>query len=77
MTTMARSFRVAMMLTLSVACAALAVMWPGWLTSLRAQTNYPPQMSIVSGDNQANLAGATLAAFTVVVTQGGRAGVGP
>jgi outer membrane autotransporter protein len=72
MTTMARSFRVAMMLALSVSCAALAVMWPGWLTSLRAQTYYPPQIFIVSGNNQANLAGATLAAFTVVVTRGGQ-----
>jgi outer membrane autotransporter protein len=72
MTTISRSFRVVMMLTLSLACAALAVLWPGWLTSLRAQTGYPPVIDIVSGNNQANLAGATLAAFTAIVTRGGQ-----
>ena len=39
-----KSFRFLVTLTLSIACAALAVVWPGWLNALRAQGYYyvPP-----------------------------------
>ena len=37
-----KSFRVVVTLTLSIACAVLAVGWPGWLTDFRAEGYYPP-----------------------------------
>lgn len=75
LTTMApvlRLLRVTMMLTLSVACATLAVVWPGWLTALRAQTGYSNVITIVAGQGQTGQAGATLAPFVVEVTQNGQ-----
>ena len=35
-----RSFRFVVTLTLSIACAMLAAVWPGWLNTLRAQGYY-------------------------------------
>ena len=44
----ARAMRLSMTLALTLACAALALFWPGWLTSLRAQIyGYPVSISIV------------------------------
>ncbi len=38
-----KSFRVLVTLTLSIACAILAVVWPGWLTDFRAEGYYSSQ----------------------------------
>lgn len=64
------SFRVLVTLTLSIACSILVVVWPGWLTDLRAQGFYY-SITKVSGDNQAGTISAPLPAPLVVrVTQG-------
>ena len=57
----ARAMRLSMTLALTLACAALAVFWPGWLTSLRAQTyGYPVSISIVSGNGASGATGQQL-----------------
>ena len=44
------SSRSSITLVLAIACVALAVMWPGWLTSFRAEGAYePPQVAAAAG----------------------------
>lgn len=70
-----RSFRVLVTLTLSIACSILVVVWPGWLTDLRAQ-GYS-SITKVSGDNQSGAPNTALAnPFVVLVTQDGKAAPG-
>jgi len=65
------SFRVLVTLTLSLACSILVVVWPGWLTDLRAQGYYSYSITKVSGDNQVGTIGSPLPQSLVVrVTQG-------
>jgi outer membrane autotransporter protein len=62
----ARALRLSMTLALTLACAALALFWPGWLTSLRAQTyGYPVSISIVSGQGGSGATGQQLPPFVV------------
>ena len=44
------SSRSSITLVLAIACVALAVMWPGWLTAFRAEGAYePPDVSAAAG----------------------------
>jgi outer membrane lipase/esterase len=67
----ARAMRLSMTLALTLACAALALFWPGWLTSLRAQTyGYPVpiSLSIVSGNGGSGATGQQLPPFVVQIS---------
>lgn len=55
-----RWLRFATMLILATACGALAIVWPGWLTALRAQTYGLPTISIASGDGGIGTTGQVL-----------------
>jgi outer membrane autotransporter protein len=54
------SSRSSITLVLAIACVALAVMWPGWLTAFRAEGAYQPQ-----GDVSAAAGGAAVATASV------------
>jgi hypothetical protein len=55
-------------LTLSIACATLAVMWPGWLTAFRAEGYYDTSRQAANASNQAASLGTVAITTTGVQT---------
>lgn len=63
-----KSRRCSVTLILALGCAVLALAWPGWLTTLRAETYYNA-IKVVAGQDQIGQSGATLAPFVVRLVQ--------